>query len=330
MGAVQWASGAIRFPALWFTSILERRADPFSPKNQAPNRNEDAAMPMELKSLIENVALPQQLPDGTLAPVLSVSQIEELAIRFGTDGRSIEIAALQSGVLPERYLRNFKLLSVQDQIRLLQSKVTLVGAGGLGGTVLEWLARAGVGQLRIIDGDRFEGHNLNRQLLCTQDRLGTAKARAAAERVCSVNSSLTVEAHTEFLTSKNAQRLFSGCHAVVDCLDNIQTRFIVEAAAKSAGVPLISAAVAGLTGHVTTIFPQDRGLELLYGPASELKATRGAETTLGNLPQTVGLIASLECAEVIKVLLGGTRDLLRNKMLMMDLESHTYEVLRLV
>ena len=284
----------------------------------------------ELKTQIEKAALIQQLPDTTRAPVLSVSRIQELAIRFGTDGRNIEISALENGILPERYLRNFKTLSLQDQIRLLQSKVTLVGAGGLGGTVLEWLARAGVGHLSIIDGDRFEGHNLNRQLLCTQDRLGAAKARAAAERAYRVNSSLTVEAHTEFLTPKNARQLVSDCHAVVDCLDNIKTRFVVETAAREAGVPLISAAVAGLTGHVTTVFPQDQGLELIYGSAAELKISKGAESTLGNLPQTVGLIASMESAEVIKVLLGRNQGLLRGKMLVMDLESHTYEVLRLV
>jgi molybdopterin/thiamine biosynthesis adenylyltransferase len=287
-------------------------------------------MPIELESLIKKVALPKQLPDGALASILSVSQIEELAVRFGTDGKTIEVTALQSGVLPERYLRNFRSLSPQDQIRLLQSKVALVGVGGLGGTVLEWLARVGVGHLILIDGDRFEDHNLNRQVLCTQDRLGTDKAQAAAERACRVNNSLTVEAHAEFLTHKNAQRLVSGCHVVVDCLDNIQSRFIVETAAKNAGVPLISAAVAGLTGHVTTVFPQDKGLELIYGPAAELKVSKGAETILGNLPQTVGLIASMESAEVIKVLLGHSQDLLRDKMLMMDLESHTYEVLRLV
>ena len=302
----------------------------FNLKDPKKTKSENTAMSIELITQIEKAALLHQLPDATMAPVLSVSQIEELAIRFGTDGRNIEITALQNGILPERYLRNFKTLSSQDQIRLLQSKVTLVGAGGLGGTVLEWLARAGVGHLKIIDGDRFEGHNLNRQLLCTQDRLGTAKAQAAAERACRVNSSLTIEAHTEFLTPKNARQLVSDCHAVVDCLDNIQTRFVVEAAAKEADVPLISAAVAGLTGHVTTIFPQDRGLELIYGPAAELEISRGAESTLGNLPQTVGLIASMESAEVIKVLLGRNRELLRDKMLMMDLESHTYEVMRLV
>jgi molybdopterin-synthase adenylyltransferase len=284
----------------------------------------------ELNALIEKVALSKEMPDGTLAPTVSVTQIEELALKFGTDGRTIEIAALEKDILPERYLRNFKSISPQGQIRLLRSKVALVGVGGLGGTVLEWLARAGVGHLILIDGDRFEDHNLNRQVLCTQDRLGTPKARAAAERVCRINSSLAVEAHGEFLSHQNALRLVSGCHAVVDCLDNIQSRFVLETAAKKAGVPLISAAVAGLTGHVLTVFPEDRGLELIYGPATELKESRGVETILGNLPQTVGLVASMESAEVIKVLLGGNNNLLRDKMLMMDLESHTYEVLRLV
>jgi molybdopterin-synthase adenylyltransferase len=284
----------------------------------------------ELNALIEKVALSKQMPDGTLASTVSVTQIEELALKFGTDGRAIEIAALEKDILPERYLRNFKSLRPQDQIRLLRSKVALVGVGGLGGTVLEWLARAGVGHLILIDGDRFEDHNLNRQVLCTQDRLGTPKAKAAAERICRINSSLAVEAHGEFLSHQNAPRLVSGCHAVVDCLDNIQTRFVLEAATKKAGVPLISAAVAGLTGHVITVFPEDRGLELIYGPATEFNESRGVETILGNLPQTVGLVASMESAEVIKVLLGGNKDLLRDKMLMMDLGSHTYEVLRLV
>jgi molybdopterin/thiamine biosynthesis adenylyltransferase len=287
-------------------------------------------MQNELKTHIEKAALSKQMPDGTLAPTMSVAQIEAMAVRFGTDGKTIEVAALENGVLPERYLRNFKSLDPQDQIRLLQSKTAVVGVGGLGGTVLEWLARAGVGHLRLIDGDRFEDHNLNRQMLCTQDRLGTPKVRAAAERVCHINSSLAVEAHDEFLSRENARRIVSGCDAAVDCLDNIQSRFILEEAAKDEGVPLISAAIAGLTGHVLTVFPEDKGLELIYGPASELKETRGVETILGNLPQTVGLIASMESAEVIKVLLGRNKELLRDKMLMMDLGSHTYEVLRLV
>lgn len=284
----------------------------------------------EIKSIIEKAALPKQMPDGALEPTLSVAQIEELAIRFGTDGKTIELIALENGIFPERYLRNFKLFSPSDQIRLLRSKATVVGLGGLGGVIIEFLARAGVGHLNLIDGDRFEDHNLNRQLLCTQERLGTTKARAAAERVCSVNSSLTVEAHDEFLNQQNAPRLVSECHVVVDCLDSIKSRFTLEEAVKAAGVPLVSAAVAGLTGHITTIFPEDKGLELIYGPVVDLKHSKGVETVLGNPPQIVGLVASIESAEVIKVLLGKNAQLLRNRMLMVDLSSHGYEVLKLI
>ena len=283
----------------------------------------------QLKTIIETAAQPKQMPDGTVERTLTVAQIEELVIRFGIQGKVIEITALESGIFPERYLRNFKSFSPFEQIKLLKSKVAVIGLGGLGGILAEWLSRAGVGHLSLIDGDRFEDHNLNRQLLCTQDRLGASKARAAADRVGRVNSSLTIQSHAEFIGPQNAARLVNGCHAVVDCLDDIKSRLIVQQAAKAADTPLISAAVAGTTGHVTTVFPGDKGLELIYGPADELKASKGVETTLGNLPHTVGLIASLESAEVINVLLGKNELLLRKKILMVDLSSHTCEVLRL-
>ncbi len=286
-------------------------------------------MPQDLTSAIEGAALPQQMPDGSLSPTLTVTQIEELALRFGTNGKSVEIAALEVGVYPERYARNFKTYQVQDQIRLLQSTVTVVGLGGLGGSVLEWLARAGVGQLRLVDGDRFEHHNLNRQLLCTQHRIGTSKAQAAAERICSINSSISVETHSNFLESDNATKLIRDSHAVVDCLDNIPSRFVLESAAKEAGIPMVSAAVAGLSGQVTTIFPHDQGLELIYGPKESLSSAQGAERTLGCLPQAVGLIAAAESGEVIKILLGQEKRLLRNQILLVDMSTNTFDILAL-
>jgi molybdopterin/thiamine biosynthesis adenylyltransferase len=199
----------------------------------------------------------------------------------------------------------------------------------LGGTVIEWLTRAGVGQLNLVDGDRFEDHNLNRQLLSTQNSIGTTKARAGAERVCAINNSLTVEAHAEYLDSQNGPRLIRDSDVVVDCLDNIESRFVLEAAAKKANIPMVSAAVAGLSGQVTTIFPKDKGLESIYGPIDALTSPKGAETVLGCLPQAVGLIAAAESAEVIKVLLGQDKQLLRNQMLWVDISANTYETLKL-
>ncbi len=287
-------------------------------------------MAQDLRATIAQAALPQQLPDGSLVPTLSVDQIEEMALRFGIDGRAVEITALESGVCPERYTRNFQTYNAQDQIRLLRSKVTVVGLGGLGGSVLEWLARAGVGEMRLIDGDRFELHNLNRQTLCTQHRIGTPKAQAAAERVCSINGSINVESHADFLKSDNASRLITGCDVVVDCLDNITSRFLLESAAKNAGIPMVSAAVAGLSGQITTIYPQDKGLELIYGPKVKLSSSQGAEQTLGCLPQAVGLIAAAESGEVIKILLGREEQLLRNKMLLVDMSTNVFDILTLI
>jgi molybdopterin/thiamine biosynthesis adenylyltransferase len=283
-----------------------------------------------LNPILEQVALPKQMPDGALVPALTVTQIEELAVQFGTSTKAIEIAALEIDIYPERYTRNFNTYDPQDQIRLLKSRASVIGLGGLGGTVIEWLSRVGIGHMTLIDGDRFEDHNLNRQLLCTQERIGTTKSRAAAERVCGINSSITVKAYTTFLTSDNANRLIHESDVVVDCLDNIESRFVLETAAKKAGIPLVSAAVGGLAGQVTTVFPQDRGLELIYGPRESLKESKGVEIILGCPPQAVGLIASAQSSEVIKILLEQNDGLLRNKMLLVDLSTHTYETLHLI
>lgn len=278
---------------------------------------------------IQDEARMYKRPDGKQVKILSVAQIQSLAERLSIDEKVIEIRSIELGIFPERYLRNFDAFTPSDQVRLLQSRVAIIGLGGLGGTLVELLARAGVGHLTLIDGDQFEGHNLNRQLLCTLDRLGTSKAKAAVDRVHAINSSLTVQAHAESLTPENAAGLLENHHVIADCLDNIRTRYAVEKTAKATGIPFVSAAVAGTTGHITTIFPDDKGLELIYGPPESLKADRGIETIVGNLPYAVSLIASMESAEVIKILLRQQQHLLRNKMLMVDVATHTYEILSL-
>lgn len=249
--------------------------------------------------------------------------------RCGISCREIELAALHNGIIPLRYARNQSTYSLKDQIRFLESHVAVVGLGGLGGVVLEVLARAGIGKLTLIDGDHFEEHNLNRQLTSSERNLGLAKATAARDRVAAVNTAVETEIHETFLTSGNAARLIAGCDVAVDCLDNIASRFVLETAARQAGLPLVSAAVAGLTGHVTVVFPQDRGLELVYGPAEEAQASTGAERVLGCPPQTVALVAAKQCAELLNLLSNRTDRLLRDKLWVVDLSDHTAEVLSL-
>ena len=277
-----------------------------------------------LDSLASNTAL----ADGTPCRAIAAVQVIRLADEAGVTGRTVELAALRQHILPDRYLRNMKTLSEADQIRLLESTVCIVGLGGLGGTVTETLARMGIGRFCLVDGDVFEAHNLNRQLLSDVDRIGMPKVDAAVMRVKTINPGIEVVATSAFLTPENADTLLGSCDLVVDCLDNIHSRFTLEAAAKRGGIPMVSAAVAGISGHVTTIFPEDNGLETIYGPEDQLKTTKGAETRLGCLSPGVNLIAALECAEVLKILLQKEKTL-KNKLLVVDLADYTVETLQL-
>jgi molybdopterin/thiamine biosynthesis adenylyltransferase len=201
------------------------------------------------------LATHRQFPDKTPYRSISVEHVRQLAAESGASGRDVEIAALENGIVPERYARNMRTCSLEDQTALLRARVGIVGLGGLGGTVAEVLARMGVGRLRIVDGDRFEDSNLNRQLLSTIEGMGQLKSEAARARVARINPSVDVTALTEFVTAENAGAVLAGCDVVVDCLDNLHTRFVVEDACRRIGCPLVSAAVAGASGHVTTIFP---------------------------------------------------------------------------
>jgi len=281
-----------------------------------------------LKSRLERLACPGTLADGTPCRIISLAHVRQLADEAGVSGRTIEITSLERGVIPERYLRNFTSLSADDQIQLLKSSVCIVGLGGLGGLVTDTLARLGIGRLSLVDGDVFEGHNLNRQLLSSYDGIGASKAQAAAKRVTTINPGLEVNAIAAYLAPANAADIINTSHLVVDCLDNIRSRFTLASAARQAVIPMVSAAVAGLAGHITTIFPEDRGLEEIYGPPDRLPADKGEELRLGCLAPGVNLMASLECAEVLKVLLGKDNTL-QNKLLMVDLTDYTFDVLQL-
>ncbi len=165
----------------------------------------------------------------------------------------------------ERYDRNFDTLTRAHQATLASSRVAVLGLGGLGGGVSEMLARTGVGHLTLIDGDVFEPSNLNRQLLCTEDLVGTSKALAAGKRITAVNSSVQVTAVHQYADEGSLYDLIKNDDLVVDCLDSIHTRFLLQAAARKARIPLVAGAIAGVSGQVTVIFPEDKGYELIYG-----------------------------------------------------------------
>lgn len=289
---------------------------------------EDEFLRTQIIEKLKAISRPKKYPDDTDYTSISLENIPSLATSFKVDSRKIEIIALEEGMVPERYARNMKTFSPEDQASLLKSQVSIVGLGGLGGTVSEILARTGIGTLNLIDGDRFEASNLNRQFLSTYETMGQYKTEAAVKRIKEINASITVRRYDEYLDDKNSDALIRRSDVVVDCLDNITTRFILENASKKAGSPLVSAAVAGLSGHITTIFPEDQGLKLIYGRPDDLKS-KGAEASLGCLLSAVSVLAAFETAEVVKIILG-RGPLLRNKLLIIDLLDNITEVLDLL
>ncbi len=284
-------------------------------------------MPTDLIREIQAAGRRLKRPDGDDYLGLAVADTRQIAIGSGISEKEVEIAALENGIIPERYTRNMKILSAADQVKMLQATVAVVGLGGLGGSVTETLARMGIGRLILIDGDVFEDSNLNRQANSRVANIGTAKAHAAREKVAEINPGVTVEAHQVFLEEENAAALMPGADVVVDCLDNLKSRYYLSLACREIAAPLVMAAVAGLAGQVTVFFPEDSGFESLYGVPGEIPE-KGVETRLGNLAPIVGMIANIECAEVVKVLLDRGSPL-RNRMLLVDLMDGSFETVDL-
>lgn len=265
---------------------------------------------------------------GKVDYTISISQVRSLADNFRLSPREIEILALREGIVPERYQRNLGVFSLEEQIKLRQSKVAIIGSGGLGGTVLELLARVGIGKLVIIDKDVIVESNLNRQIIARETNLGKQKVKAALKRIKEINSSIQVKAYATFVNADNVKELVKGTDVVVDALDNLPSRFIIQEACRGLKIPLVHGAIAGFNGQLMTIFPEDKGLELIYGNRNDLPE-KGSETKLGSPTVTPAIIATLEAQEVIKILLK-RGNLFRNRLLYLDLENGTIDTLELV
>ena len=257
---------------------------------------------------------------------IGLEQVQELAQRFGSV-RDVELAAMALEIVPARYARNLGTVGVGGQLKLLRASVAIVGLGGLGGYVAEALARMGVGHLILIDGDDFEEHNLNRQLFSTQRNLGLQKVRAACQRIAEVNSAVTTDGYAAVLTPENLPQLLGGADVVVDALDRLPTRLVLQDGARELGVPMVHGSIGGFLGQVMTIFPEDAGLHALYGSGDGLP-DQGLESTLGTPSATPMAVAAWEAQEVVKILTD-QGELLRGRLLIVDMETAICQILRL-
>jgi len=260
-------------------------------------------------------------PAGRAVRVLADVEAMELSRRFGCGMGTIYRESLRSGICPHRYLRNREAISIDEQLRLACNRVAVIGAGGLGGHVIHLLSRIGIGRLTVVDCDVFDETNLNRQIFCTSDSLGKPKALVAAQLLASINPGVDVITHELRIEESNLPGILAGVDVVVDGLDNIQDRLVLERSARNLKIPLVHGAIAGFDGQLMTVFPDDRGLIAVYGPVERGgKDQRSPEAVMGVPALMPCLMATFQAMEVLKILLGrGT--LLRNTLLHVGLDA---------
>lgn len=196
-----------------------------------------------------------------------------------------------------RYERNFPALTEAEFAILRKKRVLVVGCGGLGGHLIDMLARIGIGAIRAVDGDVFEPSNLNRQLLSEVPLLGVSKAKAAATRVSQVNPDVEIEAAEEYMSETNVRKLLQSCDAVLDGLDNIQSRKVLAAACSEAGIPYIYGAVNGWVAQAAISMSGDDLIKTLYPEEIILKDK-------SVLSFTPALCASMQVSLCVKLLVG--------------------------
>lgn len=250
------------------------------------------------------------------------SMLHEFSRESGRDRSVVDREVLAQGCMPERYSRNMMALSPEEQERICLSRVAQIGLGGLGGHVLELLARAGVGSIRACDGDVFEPSNLNRQLLCTENTLGIKKAEAAYERAMKVNPSILIDVHSDFLKGEDFNSFFTDAEVAVDCLGGLEHRNDVKEAAARISIPMVTASVAGWTGMVSTVMPGQ------VSPIDFFSGGEGLEEDLGTQGPSIGVAAGVQCSEILRILTGRGPGL-AGKVLLFDLMGVYFDIVEL-
>jgi molybdopterin/thiamine biosynthesis adenylyltransferase/rhodanese-related sulfurtransferase/molybdopterin converting factor small subunit len=254
--------------------------------------------------------------------------------RWKDEGIPFTIPRMLDADARERYARHLLMPEVGEagQLRLLDSRVLVVGAGGLGSPAALYLAAAGVGTLGILDHDRVDRSNLQRQILHTDGRVGESKVESATVTIRALNPTVRVVGHEVRLANANVEEILGGYDLVVDGSDNFPTRYLVNDACVKLGIPDVHGAVYRFEGQVTVFWPgyakrPGPCYRCLYPepPPPEMAPSCAEAGVLGILP---GVIGMLEAVEAIKILLG-TGDPLVGRMLCYDALPGRFTELRL-
>jgi molybdopterin/thiamine biosynthesis adenylyltransferase/rhodanese-related sulfurtransferase len=234
-------------------------------------------------------------------------------------GYEVEVPRTLTAEQRERYSRHLLLpeVGLEGQQRLLDAKVLLLGAGGLGSPTALYLAAAGVGTLGIVDNDEVDLSNLQRQVIHSTERIGVSKVDSAEQTITALNPDVKVEKYPIRLGPENIMDILPGYDIVVDGLDNFPTRYLLNDASVRLRIPVVSAAILGFEGQLSVFKPYDGPCyRCLFPvpPPAELAPSCGANGVLGVLPGTMGL---LQATEVIKLILD-QGDPLIGRLLMYD------------
>jgi molybdopterin/thiamine biosynthesis adenylyltransferase/rhodanese-related sulfurtransferase len=294
----------------------------------------DAAAPDRDARVILYCASGQRsaLAAHTLKDLLGYSNVASMTggITLWKDrGYKVDVPKVLSTEQKERYGRHLLLPEVgaDGQAKLLDAKVLLLGAGGLGSPTALYLAAAGVGTLGIVDDDEVDLSNLQRQIIHTTRAIGTPKVDSAEAAIAALNPDVEVVKYPVRLDASNIMEIIDGYDVIVDGVDNFPTRYLLNDATVRLGIPVISASILGFDGQLSVFKPHDGPCyRCLYPvpPPAELAPSCGANGVLGVLPGTMGL---LQATEVVK-LVTGIGEPLVGRLLLYEALSATFTELK--
>lgn len=228
---------------------------------------------------------------------------------------------------PERYQRNISLPEIGEkgQNKLLASKVLIVGAGGLGSPAALYLAACGVGRIGIVDSDRIELSNLQRQILHTTSDIGIPKVDSAKEKLNALNPDIEVKTYELRVDSENILGLIQDFELILDCSDNFKTKYLINDACIGAGKPFVHGGISRFEGHALTVIPNKSPCYRCVFPETPPEP-RSVAGPLGVVP---GVIGTIQANETIKYLLG-IGELLTGRLLVFDALKSTFKILKVV
>jgi molybdopterin/thiamine biosynthesis adenylyltransferase/rhodanese-related sulfurtransferase len=221
-------------------------------------------------------------------------------------GYDVEVPRQLTAEQRERYSRHLLMeeVGLEGQLKLLDAKVLLLGAGGLGSPTALYLAAAGVGTIGLVDNDVVDLSNLQRQVAHSNDRIGVPKVDSAEIAIHEINPEVKVQKHPVRLDASNIMEIIEGYDVIVDGLDNFPTRYLLNDATVRLKIPVVSASILGFDGQLSVFAPYEGPCyRCLYPtpPPAELAPSCGANGVLGVLPGTMGL---LQATEVVKLIIG--------------------------